>query len=82
MLRFSKAKCLCRLKETGHFEHLSKEDRKILDSLNGQPVARTVFSNHILFEEFVYALGKDGIGYYVRLEDCTENENLLRNNNA
>ena len=72
MLRFSKAKCVERLKNEGLYEHLSKDERNLLTELNGRACHSTVFAQHVLFETLVYITGKDGIGYYVRKEDCNE----------
>lgn len=72
ILRFSKQKFLDRLESEDMDSHISKEDMKILNEIDGVVVSESVFAHHILFEEFMYARGKDGIGYYVRKEDCNE----------
>lgn len=70
MLKFSKSKCLKRLEETGLLEHISGEELAVLSKLDGCPASQSVFSQRILFESFLFCNGRDGVGFYVRAEDC------------
>ena len=70
MLRFSKKKCLKRLDESELSERLSSEDFEILKKLDGCPATASIFSTRILFEDFLFCNGRDGVGFYVRAEDC------------
>ena len=70
MLKFSKQKCRDRLEREGLLEHVSSKELLELDKLDGCPASQSIFSQRILFESFLFCNGRDGVGYYVRAEDC------------
>ena len=70
MLRFSKQKCIDRLISTGQGEKLTPENLNIMDKLNNCPASASIFGDRIFLENFIFCNGRDGVGYYVRVEDC------------